>query len=76
MRCPGSLRLHTYNIEWRVTHADGGRTFAEGQEPVTKEVRAAAAHNGLKYYRDSGQDKVSALRLLRLVQGGRKPPGL
>jgi hypothetical protein len=25
--------------EWRVTHADGGRTFAEGQEPVAKEVR-------------------------------------
>ena len=25
---------------WRVTHADGGRTFAEGQEPVAKEVRA------------------------------------
>ena len=53
---------------WRVTHADGNRTFAVGQELVAKEVRAAPralARNGFEWLLDG---RNSARRLRRLVE--------
>ena len=41
--CGDGVLTDAGGAAWRVTHADGGRTFAEGQEPVAKEVRTVTA---------------------------------
>jgi hypothetical protein len=54
--CGDGVLTDAGGMKWRVKHADGGRTFAEGQEPVAKEVRRAPraraprarARNGFK----------------------------
>jgi hypothetical protein len=41
--CGDGLLTDAGGAVWRVKHAAGGKTFAEGQEPVAKEVRRAIA---------------------------------